>query len=152
VARAERLARARVRAGRRAENMRAAIERASGMYLPDRLHEVRIAVKKLRYSLELVQELGRSRSSARIRTLKKLQDLLGQMHDLDTVITRIRALQSSANVPTLKMSADLDGLVRTLEKESRQLHARYVSSRRVLCAICDQTIARAANARARDAA
>ena len=33
------------------------IDNAAGLYLPDRLHEVRIAVKKLRYSLELVREL-----------------------------------------------------------------------------------------------
>ena len=39
--------------------LRAAIENAAGIYLPDRLHEVRIAVKKLRYALELAARAER---------------------------------------------------------------------------------------------
>ena len=35
---------------------------AAGLYLPDRLHDVRIAVKKLRYSLELVREINRTKA------------------------------------------------------------------------------------------
>ena len=40
-----------------------AIENAGGIYLPDRLHQVRIAVKKLRYVLEIAREMSRSRAS-----------------------------------------------------------------------------------------
>ena len=79
------------RAARRAEGLRAAIENAAGIYLPDRLHEVRIAVKKLRYALEIARDLSGSRATARIRTLKRVQDLLGRMHDLEMLIARTRA-------------------------------------------------------------
>ena len=48
----KRVADAQERAARRAVRLRAAIDNAAGLYLPDRLHEVRIAVKKLRYALE----------------------------------------------------------------------------------------------------
>ena len=52
--------------------LRAAIDNAAGIYLPDRLHEVRIAVKKLRYALEIASgDLSGSRATARIRTLKR---------------------------------------------------------------------------------
>ena len=114
------------RAARRAERLRAAIENAAGIYLPDRLHEVRIAVKKLRYALEIARELSGSRATARIRTLKRAQDLLGRMHDLEVLIARTRAVQGRAGAPNLRLSADLDRLVRRLETECRQLHGRYM--------------------------
>ena len=136
----ERLARAQQRAGRRGERLRTAMENAAGMYLPDRLHEVRIAVKKLRYALELVRELSGSRATARIRALRKSQDLLGRMHDLEVLIARSRSLQGSSNAPSLKLSGDLDRIVRRLETECRQLHGRYMSSRQLLFAICEHAI------------
>lgn len=129
------------RAGRRAFALQAAIENAGNIYLADRLHQVRIAVKKLRYVLEIARELSRSRASARIRMLKNAQDLLGRMHDLEVLITRIRALQGSARAPTLKVSADLDRLVRRLETECRQLHVRYMDFKKKLLELCDYVTA-----------
>jgi CHAD domain-containing protein len=125
------------RAARRALSLQVAIDNAGGIYLPDRLHEVRIAVKKLRYVLEIARELSRSRASARIRTLKSVQDLLGRMHDFEMLIMRIRALQGSDRAPTLKVSADLDRLVRRLEMECRQLHVRYMGFKKKLLELCD---------------
>jgi CHAD domain-containing protein len=129
------------RAARRAVSLQAAIDNAGGIYLPDRLHEVRIAVKKLRYVLEIARELSRSRASARIRMLKTVQDLLGRMHDLEMLIMRIRALQGSERAPTLKVSADLDRLVRRLEMECRQLHVRYMVLKKKLLELCDYVTA-----------
>jgi CHAD domain-containing protein len=102
---------------------------------------VRIAVKKLRYTLEIARELRRSRATARIRTLKAAQDLLGRMHDLEVLIMRIRALQGSDRAPALKVSADLDRLVRRLEMECRQLHVRYMEFKKKLLELCDHVTA-----------
>jgi len=132
------------RAARRAEGLRAAIENAAGIYLPDRLHQVRITVKKLRYALEIAQDLSGSRATARIRTLKRVQDLLGRMHDLEMLIARTRAVQGRAGAPNLSLSADLDRLVRRLENECRRLHARYMNERKALLRICDYVSAREA--------
>ena len=129
------------RAARRAFAMQAAIENAGNIYLADRLHQVRIAVKKLRYVLEIARELSRSRASARIRTLKNVQETLGRMHDLEVLIARIRALQGSDHAPTLKVSADLDRLVRRLETECRQLHVRYMGFKKKLLELCDYVTA-----------
>jgi CHAD domain-containing protein len=139
-----RLARARGRSARRAERLRAAIEGASGIYLPDRLHDVRIAVKKLRYSLELVRDLSGSRANAQLKTLSAVQDTLGRMHDLEVLIARTRGVQGAAGAPTLRLSGELDRLVRRFETECRQLHAQYMTSRRHLLDICERTILAAA--------
>jgi CHAD domain-containing protein len=134
---------ARRRMARRAERLRAAIESAAGLYLPDRLHVVRIAVKKLRYSMELAREMSGSKATAQIDTLKNMQDLLGRMNDLEVLIARVRGLQGSGKVPDLRLSSDLDILVRRLETECRQLHGQYMASRRQLLAICERTISAA---------
>jgi CHAD domain-containing protein len=139
---AHRVAAAMARAARRAVALRAAMDNAAGIYLPDRLHEVRIAVKKLRYALEIARDLSRSRAAARIRTLKRVQDLLGRMHDLEMLISRTRAIQGRAGAANLKLSGDLDRLVRRLENECRRLHVRYMNERKALRAICDYVTAR----------
>jgi CHAD domain-containing protein len=125
------------RASRRALSLQGAMENAGGIYLPDRLHQVRIAVKKLRYTLEIAKEMSRSRASARLRLLKSVQDLLGRMHDLEVLIMRVRALQGSDRAPTLKVSANLDRLVRRVETECRQLHVRYMGYKKKLLELCD---------------
>jgi CHAD domain-containing protein len=140
------------RAARRAVTLRAAMENAAGIYLPDRLHEVRIAVKKLRYALEIAQDLSGSRATMRIRTLKRVQDLLGRMHDLEMLIARTRAIQSRAGAPNLSLSADLDRLVRRLENECRRLHVRYMNDRKALRGICDYVTAREGRIRSVSAA
>jgi len=132
------LADARARAARRAERLRTTIESAAAIYLPERLHEVRIATKKLRYAMEIVRDLSRSRATVQIATLKRAQDLLGRIHDLEVLIARTRALQGSSNAPTLRVSADMDLLVRRLETECRRLHGRYIAMRAPLLAICDR--------------
>jgi len=139
-----RIGRARQRAAGRAERLQAAVESAAAIYLPDRLHDVRIAVKKLRYALELVRELSASRATARLRHLKKAQDLLGRMHDLEVLIARARAVQGAPGT-SLKLSGELDRLVRRFETECRRLHGRYMASRRSLLEVCEHTIAAAAS-------
>jgi CHAD domain-containing protein len=133
---AEGFAIAHQRTTRRARRLAAAIENAAGLYLPDRLHEVRIAIKKVRYTLELTQRAGATRPTPQIRVLKESQDLLGRMHDLEVLIARTRSIQSSPGASTLKLSADLDRLVRRLENECRQLHGHYMVSRPKLIGLC----------------
>lgn len=140
----QRLIDATLRAARRATAMRAAIDGVAGIYLPDRLHAVRIALKKMRYAKELVRELSGSRAMTALRTLKQGQELLGRMHDLEILIARTRALQGSAGAASLRLSADLDLVVRWLETECRQLHGQYMAHRKALLVICDRIEAAAA--------
>ena len=131
---------ARERTARRAQRVVASVENAAGLYLPDRLHQVRIAIKKLRYTLELGSPTrdGRPRNDAALRVLKSMQDLLGRMHDLEMLIARARSIQSSPGASTLKMSGDLDRLVRRLETECRELHGHYMARRGKLVTLCDR--------------
>lgn len=129
------LATAEAHASARAERLGRTVERAGGLYLPDRLHEVRIAAKKLRYALELLPPSAGGVVQRRITTLTRTQELLGRLHDLEVLITRTRAVQGSGAVRTLALAGDFDRFVRTLETECRMRHAGYVASRRTLLAL-----------------
>jgi CHAD domain-containing protein len=124
----------------RAVGLRTAIERAGGIYLPDRLHRVRIAAKKLRYALEIQRELTRSRSTARLNRLKAQQDLLGRMHDLEMLIDRTRGVQEALAASDRRSTSELDALIRLLEDECRQGHASYMHSRAALLKLCENVI------------
>jgi len=125
----------------RAKALKAAIDRAGGIYLADRLHRVRIEAKKLRYALEIQRELMRSRSTAGLARLKAEQDLLGRMHDLEILIDRARGVQSKLSPRDRIGMAELKKLVRLLEDECREGHAVYMHSRPSLVKLCDGIIA-----------
>jgi CHAD domain-containing protein len=108
----------------RAERLKRAVAAAGPIYLPERLHDVRIAMKKLRYSLELLVDAGAD-VSADLETLKDKQNVLGRMHDLQMLMARARRLQASRDVGRAK-GPELASLVDTIEDECRRLHARYV--------------------------
>lgn len=54
-----------------------------------RHHEMRIAAKRLRYTLEAFGDLFECGLKSEIKTFKALQDVLGDMHDCDVWIERI---------------------------------------------------------------
>jgi hypothetical protein len=61
------------------------------------------------------------------------------MHDLEALIAHTRALQGTAAIAGLHVSADLDRLVRRLENECRDLHGKYMASRGELLVVCDRS-------------
>jgi CHAD domain-containing protein len=126
------------RVARRAAGVRSAIETAGGMYVPERLHEVRLAVKKLRYAMELGAAARRQRETRDIAALKTAQDLLGRLHDLDVLIERARQEQASQSPPSLVAWRELDSLIDSLEEDCRALHGRYMQQRATLVAIADR--------------
>jgi CHAD domain-containing protein len=120
---------------RRAARLASAVHDAGAVYIPERLHTVRIALKKLRYAVELSNEVAGVRGDADLRVLKRAQELLGRMHDLQVLIDRVRMVQASLAPPNIAVWRELDALMETLENDCRRLHARYMRSRDDLAAI-----------------
>jgi CHAD domain-containing protein len=126
----------------RAARLSAAMSEAGALYLPERLHAVRIAMKKVRYALELLNEVAGIRRDPNLAALKRGQEVLGRMHDLQVLIERIRQVQASLTPPSVTIWRNLDALTRTLEDECRLLHARYMRMRDRLAAANDSFTAR----------
>jgi CHAD domain-containing protein len=131
------------RVARRAATVVAALADAGAVYLPERLHVVRIAVKKLRYALELSAEVAGLKSNPDLRMLRRAQDVLGRLHDLQLLTDRAREVQASMTPPDLATWRQLDALVLTLEDNCRRLHGRYMHDAPALTAICTRLAGRA---------
>jgi CHAD domain-containing protein len=129
----------------RASGVRSTIEAAGAVYVPQRLHDVRIALKKLRYAMELAADARQQRASREVAVLKTVQDLLGRLHDLQMLIERGRHAQASLSL-TPAASRHFELLARALEDDCRVLHARYMQHRPQLLAIADRAGARKADA------
>jgi CHAD domain-containing protein len=119
---------------RRSKQLEQFIEYAGALYAPDRLHGVRVSVKKLRYALELGQEARLPRLTSAIRVLKKMQDNLGELHDREMLLDRVRTVHAAQGHPAV--SDSLDRLTRLLEEETRYYHAQFVCHRDDLMKLC----------------
>ena len=121
--------RARVTAG--------AINHATGVYFPNRVHAARIAIKKLRYAMEIAHETGAADRSAAIRELKKAQDVLGELHDRQELGDNLTAPAESTAPATEPVEASQVSLLKqVIDAECRDLHARYLARRATMLDIC----------------
>ena len=93
------------------------INDAGTIYSPHKLHEIRIAAKKLRYVVELVGE----RVPRTLRHLRALQAALGRLHDAQVLQHRIQEL--AATVRDRGLVATLTSMERTIEATCREWHA-----------------------------
>jgi len=130
------------RIAHRAARLDATLRAAGAVYLPERLHAVRIATKKLRYAVELSVESMGGRTSADLQTLKRSQQVLGRMHDLQVLIDFVRSVQARLKSPELAVRGSFDGIVRGLENSCRRLHARHLRERSALLDMLERLNAR----------
>jgi len=113
------------------------VSAAGAILIVDRVHAVRIAVKRLRYALELTEELRLARTATLVSSLRSIQDVLGQLHDLD--VLRHEAATVRRDVPPDSIVAkDLERMSTALDADIRQLHARYLRGARKLAALADR--------------
>jgi len=108
------------------------------VYLPERLHEVRLAIKKMRYAVELAADASGAKREPDLRALTRGQEILGRMLDLQMLIDRVRDVQAALTPPSLGVWRDLDAVVESLDDDCRRLHARYMRARVALLAIADR--------------
>ena len=127
---------ARVR--QRAHRLSVAIHRAGQVYAAEQLHLVRIATKKLRYALELVADSRLAAVRPMVNTLKRAQETLGRLHDLQVIEHHVAAVQA---LPPRRRGADgagLEVIARMLADQCRHLHGRYIKQTAALLELADR--------------
>jgi len=111
-----------------------AVTHATGVYFPNRAHAARIALKKLRYAAEIAVDTAMVGDPELLRTLKKNQDVLGDLHDRQALIDELR--QAPASEP--RIDADHIQLVEQfVMAEIDALHARYLRRRAEIHQVCN---------------
>jgi len=125
------------RVARRARRLGRAVETAGQIYAPQALHDVRIAAKKLRYALEIADDTGAAPCVKAVRTLKRAQDLLGRLHDLQVLQHYAAAVGAAPRRRRSTPDVALAQLTRLIEDECRHLHARYVAMVPALAEVMD---------------
>lgn len=116
-----------VRLTRRAKRLRDAVGAAGAIYLPDRLHAVRLAVKKLRYALELAAEAGAPDAAALAVVVRRTQERLGHLQDRSVLLREVLAAADQSQDEAVRHGLTLLG--GEVERRTRELHAQYVAHR-----------------------
>jgi CHAD domain-containing protein len=127
------------RVARRAARLQSAIDAAGALYSPAALHDVRIALKKFRYALEVSMEAREQDDSDTMTLLKRAQNTLGRLHDLEMFLTRVRHAELEADDELL---AELARLAATAELECRELHGKFLQDRATLEGIVARLVRR----------
>lgn len=109
--------------GKRAADVEAAVASCGTMYVPRRLHAVRIAVKKLRYALEIARAAGEPDLGRSIAALRRVQGDFGHLHDVQVLLEHVRGLAVPRAVTP---GSNGTTLVDVLERDCRTLHARLL--------------------------
>lgn len=122
-----------------------AIERAPAVYMPNRVHRVRIAAKKLRYTLEVIDATGIRVATDVMRDLRKIQDLLGRVHDID-VARRVVQRLDGVEKP---IAAEVTLLDAVMAADCVALHEKYLARRERIRVACDDVTQVVAAARRR---
>lgn len=125
----------------RADRLTSAVEQVGSIYLSDRLHLARIAVKKLRYALEIAGEYRAGATAKAVHALKDIQETLGRLHDLEVLNAHIQRAQVLVGTSDATLAQEFASLVGDAENECRTLHAKFLLDRPRLQAIADQATA-----------
>ncbi|HVB74298.1 MAG TPA: CHAD domain-containing protein [Ktedonobacteraceae bacterium] len=75
------------------------------------LHDMRIAAKRLRYTLEVFEEVLPATSKSIVNELTKLQDELGDLHDSDVMIALVRLCLTNQSPAAKHASGNKKALV-----------------------------------------
>ena len=110
---------------RRARAVLEASAAAGTIYAPDRLHALRITIKKLRYALELLPPTSAFDVAETIRVLKRAQRRFGTLHDLQVLTAQVQAIDAVAR--RSYEHAALMAAIEDLERDCRQIHAQALA-------------------------
>jgi CHAD domain-containing protein len=109
---------------RRDRQLRRAFGKAARRQTPESLHAARVSVKKLRYVSELALEAKPNEPGdlrRQVKTLKKIQELLGAHHDVHVLV---HALEDRLKSPRPRRIRGLASAWRRWHKAAEQAQAR----------------------------
>jgi CHAD domain-containing protein len=110
----------------RLDELCAFMPKASDPAEVERLHDMRIAAKRLRYVLELTEPCFGPYARKAARRAKQLQDLIGEIHDCDVMLPRVAALQAQI-APGDPAAPGLEAIAARLRARREALFADFLA-------------------------
>ena len=120
--------------GERARNAAAAMVHARGVYFPNRAHGARIALKQLRYAAEIGAAIGVLDAAGAIKALRKGQDVLGHLHDRQTLADALKRHAAHDDIKAAHIALARE----VLEREVLELHRDYLGRRAAVHEACSE--------------
>jgi CHAD domain-containing protein len=106
------------------------VDRAGAKLKPESddraFHKLRIRIKRLRYSLEMLAESGGGDVKEAARCLRKMQNLLGEQHDVVIAIGWLREFAAAPGSAPAGLVA-CGALMQSLDRRARKLSARCIN-------------------------
>lgn len=119
-------ARIRARIAARRARLSQAVRRAGAIYDIDKLHAVRLAVKKLRYTLEIADEAFGRRRAREISRLRASQSLLGELHDLQVLERHLATVEAGLVSSRGPLAIAIAAIRDEIDQECRRLHGEWL--------------------------
>jgi CHAD domain-containing protein len=134
----------RMRIAARAATAIAAVDRSDAVYLPNRAHTARIALKKLRYAVEIAATTGLWPEPTPLKELRRAQASLGEVHDRQVLLDRLKGLHVPDESSHLTALGDLIRF--DIEHEFQRYRARLDRLRAAIdeCAVWSRPVIRPA--------
>ena len=121
---------------RRAGRLRRLVRAAGSLYVSERVHAVRIEAKKLRYMFEIASETGEAESLSSVTHLKKVQQVLGRLHDLEVLQDLMRSIERPTETHQMWFR-QLESFDDEIEGECRRLHSYFVAEQQEILRVCE---------------
>lgn len=101
------------------------IKHATGVYFPNRAHSARIAIKRLRYTAEILEATSARHIHPSIKILSKAQRILGDLHDRQELADWLgrHATQDGVDADHIKVTRQV------LEADIHEMHKEYLAQR-----------------------
>jgi len=117
------------------ERARMAIEEiahATGVYFPNRAHRARVAIKRLRYTAEILEATGGRQLHPIIKSLSKVQGILGDLHDRQDLGDWLwrHHKRDGVDAGHVKVTRQV------LAADVQEMHRKYLSNRAAVRAAC----------------
>jgi CHAD domain-containing protein len=121
--------------GERAHAAAATIAHATGVYFPNRSHYARVAIKKFRYAAEIAAQTGIMVDEPMVHELKKAQDVLGDLHDRQTLTDEVADMPRDDSGMT---DAHVRLITEAAGAEITELHREFLARRAQVLSACDR--------------
>jgi len=117
------------------ERARAATEQiahATGVYFPNRAHSARVAIKRLRYTAEILEATGGRQLDPSIKSLSKVQGILGDLHDRQDLADWLWRHRKRDGVDSAHVRVTRE----VLAADVQEMYRKYLSNRATARAAC----------------